>query len=208
MEGLQEKSQSVLRKKQERGDLYRSKFRQEQRKVLRTKANLQKARIKGNKTQIELDRITKELAVEQMAHQHAMEQLAEQSQMATVLKTKLDRKADAHRKMVARFASRKKLAIEQAVHEAHTVYLKKGKTVSDHTRETIRELVASGVPVKQVGPTIDIVSRGLGVETKGSFSVRTSSRAVGEGGVASRWQLAHEILSTDCELTSKNHTTF
>jgi hypothetical protein len=201
--GFQEESQIILQKKQERGDLYRSKFHQEQRKVLRAKANLQKAHVQGTQTQTELDRITKELTAEKLAHKCTSGQLAEKTEMAVALKMKLSKKMDAHRKKVARLTSGRKHAIEQAVMEARTVHLKKGRMVSDNTRETIRELVASGVPVEQVGPTIDIVSRGLGVETKGSFSTRTSGQVVGEGGVASRWQLAHEISSTDRELTSK-----
>jgi chromosome segregation ATPase len=115
---------------------------------------------------------------------------------------KISRLAKQKRSLQAK-ATRAKLSNEKAldrISEASqqsndatiTRHLKENGIVTDDTREMIRDLVECNIPVKYVGKAIGIVADHLGLRVEDTFSERTVSRAVLEGGVAATLQVVEE----------------
>ncbi|TFY75731.1 hypothetical protein EWM64_g8282 [Hericium alpestre] len=114
---------------------------------------------------------------------------------------KFRRQVDALRKQVQRKQARISSKVDQAVQSAKVstamvYYIKRKGTVTSDTRRLIRALVELGVPFGSVLHVIRRVLLTANVPTSGSFSDRTVHRAIIEGGVAAKIQIADEIKQT------------
>ena len=81
--------------------------------------------------------------------------------------------------------------------------LKKLGVITPAARRLVRELVASGVPVKKVNRVIGGLSRLTGVTIVGSIDTRSVRRIVLEGGIAAKMQVVEEISRGDGTHLSK-----
>lgn len=69
----------------------------------------------------------------------------------------------------------------------------KDGSISATMRGVIRQLTGLGVPEKKVGPAIEIVAKGLGVQLKDSVSARSVGRIASEAGIAAQLQIVDEM---------------
>ena len=87
-----------------------------------------------------------------------------------------------------------------AIEKLKVVQLKEWGVISDTSWEIIREMVKLGVPVDHVDGVLHAVAESLGVSVKDSVSACMVPRIVLEGGVATKLQLAHSIITTNGKL--------
>jgi len=71
--------------------------------------------------------------------------------------------------------------------------LKSKGVFKDTSREMVRDLVVSGVPLRNVDSVIQTVSHGVGVDLRDSIDKHSVSRIIHEGGLAAEMQLVQEI---------------
>ncbi|THV06136.1 hypothetical protein K435DRAFT_645820, partial [Dendrothele bispora CBS 962.96] len=73
-------------------------------------------------------------------------------------------------------------------------------------RSLARAMTAAGCSRQKVGQLMHLMARTFGIELKFSMSRRTVSRAILEGGVAAKLQVAYEVLHTDGMTISQDST--
>jgi hypothetical protein len=137
-------------------------------------------------------------SAEELAHLQATE-LSDTRDLLSQAETHtkgLNKKINKLRMRSDRAADSKAKAVEKAVSQVstatHTYNLKQKGAVTDEARSMVRDLVQLGVPVENVNNVVHVVSEPLGVTVCGDISKRTVSRAVLEGGIAAKIQIAHE----------------
>ncbi|KAJ7221761.1 hypothetical protein GGX14DRAFT_388880 [Mycena pura] len=85
--------------------------------------------------------------------------------------------------------------------------LKKGGAYTADARAMARELVNAGCSQEKVGSIIQYVGQKAGGSVKKKMSRRTVQRALMEGGIAARIQLAHEMVDANGIVLSTDATT-
>lgn len=113
----------------------------------------------------------------------------------------LERKVDTSQKKIARMPAWQEHAVTEAVkaytaeqgNSGLTLKLKKKGVVPDFICTLIRDLVQLGLKVDQVNEVITAISQATRMTVKGSFSERSVSWMVIEGGRASPAQIADTI---------------
>jgi len=169
-----------------RGNEFKRKYNNEHRKQVQSQDAKATLRSSVQNSQMELAATQKELE-------------DTQGQLAKALepKTMLEKMKDALRKRKDRAPAIKARAVEKAVENAKTIRLSESGMFSESSREMVRELVQSGVPIAHVDDAIQAVSAGLGISVQDSISQRSAARIVLEGGIASKIQVGHEISNTN-----------
>ena len=165
-----------------RGDEFKRKYNNEHRKQVRSQGAKAALQSKIKDAQIELS-----------AAQNELEETQGQLAKILVRKSVLEKEKDALRKRKDRAPAIKAHAVEKAAEKAKTIHLSENGMFSELSREMVRELVQSGVPVGRIDDAIQAVSTGLGVAVSDSISRRSAARIVLEGGIASKIQIGHEI---------------
>lgn len=161
----------LLEKEQKRGNAFKRKLHNVQRKLVRSTRSQAQSRADALEAQ-------KELSVTQAELNRTLDANERLKRDKNALRMCRDRVPE---------------QLERAVDQSKQVSMKEKGVFTDRAREMVRELASCNVPIARVNDVVQAVSKGVGVEITDTIDKHSVSRIVLEGKLASDMQIVHEV---------------